>query len=143
MRLFAKFFLVLAFLSASASAAGRDGNFEIGASLGTPAVGNVHLGLWGPEGFPLLLRASGMYYSKRTNGAQFELGIVTNRGEDFLAYGALLAMTSRIADKAWRGAGAGFGIIYSRLYGGLNITYGRGDYEKNLQMGFQIGFSFL
>lgn len=53
---------------------------QVGASVGTPAVGNVHLGLWGMgANVPLTFHVSGIYLSPESRGFQFELGYIFDR----------------------------------------------------------------
>ena len=52
---------------------------QVGASVGTPAVGNLHLGVWGWGSLPIAAHLSGMYFSPSIRGAQFETGWIFDR----------------------------------------------------------------
>jgi hypothetical protein len=57
-------------------------HFLIGATLGTPAIGNLYVGFWGSRDFPLVTGISGMYYGDSQRGIQVDLGwAFDNTGE--------------------------------------------------------------
>ena len=60
-------------------AAAAPRKFQVGASVGTPAIANLHLGIWGLGSFPLVTSLSGMIYSSQTRGLQYELGFAFHR----------------------------------------------------------------
>lgn len=47
--------------------------YQLGFSFGTPAVGNLHAGLWGSEPLPFAFQVSGMFWGREQRALQTEL----------------------------------------------------------------------
>lgn len=52
---------------------------QLGASVGTPAKGNLHAGIWGMGRLPAVFHLSGMYYSPESRGGQLDAGWIFDR----------------------------------------------------------------
>lgn len=52
----------------------RRGKLFVGASIGTPALVNLHFGYWGTRSLPLIASISGMYLNNQNRGFQADIG---------------------------------------------------------------------
>lgn len=61
----------------------RRNRFTVGVVVGTPALGNLHLGFWGSQRLPLIASVSGMYYAPNLRGLQAEVGWAFDNSGNF------------------------------------------------------------
>ncbi len=101
---------------------------EVGTTLLMPAVFNLNLGFWGTESFPLLLRASGMYWGM-TRGIQGDLGWAFDRSGHFRQFIATTFSTFQIHSEQAN-------EIRNLTATGIGATYGFNLYGFTLQAGY-------
>lgn len=98
---------------------------ELGVNIGTPALLNFSLGLWGPDSFPILARVSGGYLAY-TAGFGGELGYIFDNEGSFRQYLALGAETGAGISPTNLDLGeyAGIGPHYGFNWGGFTVDFG-------------------
>jgi hypothetical protein len=114
---------------------------ELGASLGTPAGLNLHLGYWGSSHAPFLFRIAGMYWGQFAGlaGAELDLGFVIGADRAFKQElsSVFLAVTHR--NRTFAGAGLMYGFNVCGFMLRAGVAGGFGDFGP-LQLLAQIGF---
>jgi hypothetical protein len=143
--------LVFTLLVADESA--RAEGLEIGTSVGTPAGVNFHLGYWGPEVSPFVIRFSGMYfppvedaYWDRKIGLQLDNGWVVDAEGPFKQFVAVSTSYYDFGDSSTRSAGVGptYNFHWHGLLGQFGLGYAiAGDTRSPAHLFAQIGYSAL
>ena len=127
---FSGLLFIFASLSAQAAETVSSAYKEIGATLGTPALGNIVLGYWSDDQFPWLVRASGMDYGS-TRGIQGDLGWAFDRDGKFKQFLVVSIGSERIDESNNNNE------ILSGT--GIGPTYGFNLYGFSLQLGVLFG----
>ena len=125
-------FLCCAFLSASEPQK-KSTDLELGVAAGTPALVSAQFGFWRNEGFPLVIRAAGMFWGL-VAGGEVEFGWYFDREGDYRQYlalggeaGAFGVIATPITDGSWIGGSLRYGFRYKGLTAMVGVTIGRGE----------------
>jgi hypothetical protein len=112
--------------------------FEVGLSLGPPTILNLNLGFWGPQSFPMVFRASGMYYGS-TRGAQFDVGYAFLREAHFREYAGLSVVSWQATANYYSPWASNSNNSYQDNFTGAGPMYGLNWYGLSVQVGLALG----
>ncbi|MBI4403134.1 MAG: hypothetical protein HY537_03195 [Deltaproteobacteria bacterium] len=138
--------------------------FQVGVAVGTPAIGNIHLGLWAGGKVPVAGNLSGMVWNARYRGFQADVGWAFKRGSGWRhaaglgvagfndtresiqpvldGTGNVIAQEKTTVDSIKFFIGPVYTLVWKsiRLQGGVSYRMGEGA-GSNVRWLFQIGFS--
>ncbi|OFZ81631.1 MAG: hypothetical protein A2583_10035 [Bdellovibrionales bacterium RIFOXYD1_FULL_53_11] len=136
-----KILLVTTMIGLCLAPANSFGGVEIGASLGMPAGLNLHLGYWGG----VLVRATGMYWQPKMQGAQGEFGWNFARSGNVWQYFGLCGLTMKTSGYEFTGGGLSYGLNASGFALTLGLVGGKpgGNLKMPTFITIQIGYAYL